>query len=131
MFNKILNKLGNILYKGRYVISILFVIIFGIVIYGQNKSKIAYSFVEHNKVNEIFKNETTVVIVYNNEDEDNIKNVIGYLSTDTHVISIQSYYNTLGVELDYNNMAYYINQDRCNNCKRCYNVCPLGAIIVE
>ena len=111
MFNKILNRFGNILYKGRYVISIVFVIIFGIVIYGQNKSKIAYSFVEHNKVNEIFKNETTVVIVYKNEDEDNIKNVIGYLSTDTHVISIQSYYNTLGVELDYNNMAYYINQD--------------------
>ncbi|MCR4897790.1 MAG: MMPL family transporter [Acholeplasmatales bacterium] len=111
MLNKLLNGLGKFLYKFRYFICALFIILFGVVIYGQNKAKIAYSYVEHNKINDVFKDETTCVVVYNNEDENKINTVIEYLSLDEHVTSIQAYSNTLGVTLDYNGMAYTLQQD--------------------
>lgn len=96
MFNNIVGSIGAFSYRNRKIISIVACIFFVVVFVVSTKLAIVYSYVEENVVNDIFPQDDTVVIVYENKDEEKIAEIIKYLERDEHVSSIQAYANTLG-----------------------------------
>jgi len=118
----LLSKLSNVLYRIRYVMLVLFIFIFISATILQNKADISYSFNDENKILDIFKEEKTIVLVYNNSDEENIPQVVSYLSQDEfkeHVSNINTYSNTIGVKLPYQYMSSTMQMDS-DYCKSLY-----------
>lgn len=105
MFDKIVGSIGAFSYKNRKLISIVAVILFVSVLIIQGQLIIEYSYAEESLVTDIFPQDDTVVIVYENGDEAKIKDIINYLEKDEHVTSIQAYANTLGAEMSPSEMA--------------------------
>lgn len=99
MFDTIVGSIGNFSYKKRKLIAIVALLLFVCVIILESFTVIEYSYAEESLVTDIFPQDDTVVLVYNNEDEGKIKDLIAYLEKDEHVTSIQAYANTLGMEM--------------------------------
>ena len=99
MFEKIVGSIGDFSYKNRKLISLLALVLFIAVFIVQGLLIIEYSYVEDNQVADMFPQDDTVVIVYENRDEVKIKDIIAYLEKDEHVTSVQAYANTLGAEM--------------------------------
>ena len=72
MIDKILNSIGKFAYRFRYLVLALFVLLFGGAIFLQSYLRVAYSYVDHSEVFEVFPLEDTLVIVYDNFDEKKI-----------------------------------------------------------
>ena len=66
---------------------------------------IEYSYAEESIVTDIFPQDDTVVIVYENKDESKINGIIEHLEKDEHVTEIQAYANTLGAQMTPDDMA--------------------------
>ena len=105
MFDKIVGSIGAFSYKNRKTILIVALILFVAVCIIQGQLIIEYSYAEESLVTDIFPQDDTVVIVYENGDEARIKDIIKYLEKDEHVTSIQAYANTLGAEMSPSDMA--------------------------
>lgn len=101
MSNKIIQSISNFTYKFKYVIAIVFLIVFGCSLYFQSHTKISYSYKDYNELLEVFPEDDNLVIVYDNEDEEHLQDLITYLEKDENVTSIQGYGNTIGVKLNY------------------------------
>ncbi len=101
MSKKIIQAISNFTYKFKYVIAIVFLIIFGCSLYFQSHTKISYSYKDYNELLEVFPEDDNLVIVYDNEDEEHLQDLITYLEKDENVTSIQGYGNTIGVKLNY------------------------------
>lgn len=99
MIQHIVSSIGEFNYRYRKPIMIGAVILFIAVIILQSQAVIEYSYAEESVVTDIFPQDDTVVIVYDNHDEDKIKEIISFLEKDEHVTSIQAYANTLGLEM--------------------------------
>ena len=96
MIDKIVSDIGRVSYRLRWLIAILGVLLFACVFYLQTKAIIEYSYAEESLVNDIFPQDDTVLLVYDNIDEAKINEIIAYLEKDERVTSIQGYANTLG-----------------------------------
>ena len=105
MFDKIVSSIGSFSYRYRKIILVLALIFFVAVFIVQNMLIIEYSYAEESLVTDIFPQDDTVVIVYENRDEEKINDIIKYLEGDEHVTSIQAYANTLGAEMSASEMA--------------------------
>lgn len=101
MSKKIIQAISNFTYKFKYVIAIVFLIVFGCSLYFQSHTKISYSYKDYNELLEVFPEDDNLVIVYDNEDEEHLQDIITYLEKDENVTSIQGYGNTIGVKLNY------------------------------
>ena len=99
MFDKIVGSIGSFSYKNRKAISVVALILFIAVIIVSSKLIIEYSYFEESVVTDIFPQDDTIVIVYDNKDEEKIGEIIKYLGQDERVTSIQAYANTLGAEM--------------------------------
>lgn len=99
MIQHIVSSIGEFSYRYRKPIMICAVILFIAVIILQSQAVIEYSYAEESVVTDIFPQDDTVVIVYDNHDEGKIKEIISFLEKDEHVTSIQAYANTLGLEM--------------------------------
>ena len=118
----LLSKLSNVLYRIRYIMLVLFIFIFIAATILQNKADISYSFNDDNKILDIFHEEKSIVLIYNNEDEENISEIVNYLSQDefkANVSNINTYSNTIGVKLPYQYMASTMSMD-ADYCKSLY-----------
>lgn len=112
MLNKVMSAIGKFCYKFKYVVCVVFVILFAGVCYLQSQTIIAFSNnTETNKVTDIFPEDDTIVVVYANADEQNIPQMLSYLSENEHVTSIQCYANTLGLKMSPQAMAQAIGMD--------------------
>lgn len=112
MFEKIMSSIGDFSYKHRKLIAVLGLILLIVVIILETQTIIEYSYAEESIVTDIFPQDDTVVIVYNNYDEKAISSVIEYLSRDEHVTSIQAYANTLGMELSPEDLSNMLGIDQ-------------------
>lgn len=101
MSKKIIQAISNFTYKFKYVIAIVFLIVFGCSLYFQSHTKISYSYKDYNELLEVFPEDDNLVIVYDNEDEEHLQDLITYLEKDENLTSIQGYGNTIGVKLNY------------------------------
>ena len=105
MFDKIVASIGRFSFKNRKVIAILGMVLFVAVIILEAMTIIEYSYAEESIVTDIFPQDDTLVIVYNNKDEHLISSIINELSKDEHITSIQAYANTLGAQMSVNDVA--------------------------
>ena len=105
MFDKIVGSIGAFSYRNRKLISVVALILFVAVIIVQSQLIIEYSYAEESIVTDIFPQDDTLVIVYDNIDEAKIGELIEYLQKDEHVISVQAYANTLGAEMSPSDMS--------------------------
>ena len=105
MFDKIVGSIGAFSYRNRKLISVVALVLFVAVIIVQSQLIIEYSYAEESIVTDIFPQDDTLVIVYDNNDEAKIRELIEYLQKDEHVISVQGYANTLGAEMSPSDMS--------------------------
>ena len=111
MLDKLLTAIGNFSYRKRYTVLAVALLFFVLVFYLQSQANIIYLYFEHSYVTEIFPEEDTVVIVYDNDDEDKIPTLIDELSKDENVLVVQAYANTLGMELGVNELCEMLGVD--------------------
>jgi predicted RND superfamily exporter protein len=105
MLHKIANSVGRFCYEKRRLIGLLAMILLIAVIVLESYSTISYNYSEENLVTELFPGEDTIVVVYDNRDEDHMYDLIQTLSEDKKIVSIQAYANTLGMPLTAEDMA--------------------------
>ena len=99
MFDRVVSSIGSFSYKYRKIICILAAVLFIVCIFLESQTMISYSYIEENTITEVFPQDDTLVIVYENKNEDDIHNIITELEKDEHITSIQAYSNTLGAKL--------------------------------
>lgn len=99
MLEKIVTSIGKFSYRNRKIIAALALVLFICVAILQSYATIEYSYAEESLVTEIFPQDDTLLLVYSNNDEASINQVIEYLLKDEHVTSVQAYANTLGLEM--------------------------------
>ena len=100
MLDKALTKVGNFSYRFRYLVLTVAVLLFVGVSVLQAFAGVSYSYSDYNKVTEIFPEDDTLVIVYDNKDEGKIKALADELAKNEHVTSINAYATTLGLEMN-------------------------------
>lgn len=100
MLDKALTKVGNFSYRFRYLVLTVAVLLFVGVSVLQAFAGVSYSYSDYNKVTEVFPEDDTLVIVYDNKDEDKIKALAEELPKNEHVTSINAYATTLGLEMN-------------------------------
>ena len=105
MVDKIVSSIGRFSYRYRKPIAIFALVLFVCVAILQSHAVIEYSYAEESVVTDIFPQDDTVVLVYDNLDEDKIAQIIEYLESDEHVTSVQAYANTLGAKLTPSDVA--------------------------
>lgn len=99
MLDEVLTKIGRFGYRFRYLVLAVAVLLFIGVSVLQSFAGIAYSYSDYNKVTDVFPEDDTLVILYDNKDEGKISAVTDRLLQDEHVTSVQSYASTLGLEM--------------------------------
>ena len=105
MLNKIAKFLGNFCYKYRKFIGVFAIVLLIAVIILESMATISYHYSEENLVTELFPSNDTLVIIYDNRDEEKMSELIAKLEEDEKVVSIQAYANTLGMPLSSREMA--------------------------
>lgn len=93
-----MGKVSNLQYKMRKPIAVFFVVLFIAAAVLQNTTKIVYSISPEDPIAEVFTPSNQIVVLYNNQDEENLKNVVDSIEDSVSVKSIQSYSTTLGKE---------------------------------
>ncbi len=83
-------------YKMRYVMMGLFVVLFVVSYILQQQTGIAYTLAEEDVIADIFPKDNTVVMVYENQDEDKINELVADLEKDENIKSVMGYSNILG-----------------------------------
>ncbi len=111
MFEKIVSNIGRFGYKHRKVIAILGVILFISVIILESYTIVEYTYAEESIVTEVFPQDETLVIVYDNYDEESISKIIEKLEKNEHITSIQAYANTLGTKLSPEELSQMLRID--------------------
>lgn len=100
MLDKALTKIGTFSYRFRYLVLTVALLLFVGVSILQAFAGVSYSYTDYNKVTEVFPEDDTLVIVYDNKDESKIKALAEELSNNEHVTSINAYATTLGLEMN-------------------------------
>ncbi len=111
MLNKVMKKIGFFVYKQRYIISSLVLVLLIATGILQTQVGIAYSYSNPNKVMDIFPEDDVLVIVYDNNDEGKIYDLVLTLYKDQGITEVQCYANTLGKEMSAIEMSSAIGLD--------------------
>ncbi len=91
--------------KARYVMPVLFAaLLVGFYIL-QSGTRITFTEGTADPISEVFGKENTVVLVYGDEDEENVPALIAAMEGDEHILSLTGYANTLGQSYDAADMA--------------------------
>ncbi len=88
--------LGSFSYRLRGVIAVLFVLLFAVTGYLQSGTKTVYTLSEKDPIADVFPNDNTVVLLYDNPDENKIADIVSTLENKDDVKSVVSYPTTLG-----------------------------------
>lgn len=99
-----LDKLGNLSYKFRYPALILIIVVFSISYLLRGNLTILYTDSETDKINEIFKENNQLAIIYKNDKEDSISKYCKQLEKNGKVDEVLCYGNTLNEKLTYNEL---------------------------
>ena len=99
-----LDRLGNFIYKARHVGAILFLVIF--IGSFMLKGSLGYEYVtmDSNKIDEIFPSENQIAIVYENEDEEKVAQILSLIEDYDNVSEVLGYGNTINEELTYDKL---------------------------
>lgn len=100
VFVKAADAVGRFSYHFRKAILIAFAVLFVFAAFLQNQAEISFSNnTSTNEVLKVFPDNDTIVLVVNNKDTGKVDSLIEWLQADEKVLSVQSYNNTLGIEM--------------------------------
>ena len=85
--------------RGRRVIPVVFLVLFGLFFWLRSFTPIIFTENLTDEITPYFPRDNTVVLLYENQDEDQILPLIRDLEQDEHVRIVQAYANTLGMPL--------------------------------
>ena len=102
MLDRILDAIGRFSYKCRRLVAVCACVLLAAATTLQFFVGITYSYYDYNKVTDVFPEDDTLVIVYDNRDEDKAAGIVEELSSNEHVTSLYAYSNTLGSDVDPN-----------------------------
>ena len=88
--------LGKFSYRFRKVIAVLFVVLFAGTGYLQYGTKTVYTLAEKDPIASIFPKDNTIVLLYDNADEDKIPEIASAMEGKDGVTSVLSYPTTIG-----------------------------------
>ncbi|MBQ8202741.1 MAG: MMPL family transporter [Clostridia bacterium] len=91
-----MNWAAKFSYKMRYVMTGLFVVLFIGAYILQQQTGISYTLTGEDKIADIFPKSNTVVMVYENQDEDKVNELIADLDKDENIKSVLGYGTILG-----------------------------------
>ncbi len=89
-------KIASFSFRARHVIAAVFAAVFIASCVLQSFTGVAYSLKTNDPIAEVFPTDETLVILYNNEDEDAVDAVVSKLQSDEAVKNVTAYSNTLG-----------------------------------
>ena len=104
-----LNKVGEISYKLRYISIPVFLIIFIASFILKGNLGILYTNSEDDKTNEFFKVNNQMALIYKNEDEEKIAQIVSTIENDEKVKEVLAYSNTINEELYYDDFKQKLN----------------------
>ena len=102
--------LGGFSYRFRSVIAILFVVLFIATGYLQSGTKTVYTLSENDPIADIFPKDNTVVLLYENTDEDNIADIASALEEKDDVKTVVSYPTTIGKQCTAKEMSDILSE---------------------
>lgn len=103
------NFLSKIQYKIRKPLAVFFVILFVVTAFLQNTTKIDYSLSPEDPIADVFSPSNSIVMLYNNEDEEKAKEIVRELDTRIVVKNVMSYSNTLGKKYTSNGIVLLLD----------------------
>lgn len=112
MFDRIFEHIGAFSYKYRKVICVFALILLVVCIILETQAVIAYTYAEDSIVTDVFPVNDTLVVIYENQDEEYVADIIKKLEENEHVLSIQAYSNTLGVKMTSGDLSSMFGIDK-------------------
>ncbi len=91
-----MGRLSRFSFRNKKVFAILFVIFFAAMYILKDNMGISYLMSEYNEIDEVFPPANNIVVLYNNDDEEQIATIALNLETKENVKKIQAYSTTLG-----------------------------------
>ena len=102
--------LGGFSYRFRSVIAILFVVLFIVTGYLQSGTKTVYTLSEKDTIADVFSKDNTLVLLYDNTDENKIAEIASVLEKKDGVKSVVSYPTTIGKQCTTKEMANFLSE---------------------
>lgn len=102
--------LGGFSYRFRSVIAILFVVLFVATGYMQSGTKTAYTLPEKDSIADVFPKDNTLVLLYENTDENKIAEIASVLGKKNGVKSVVSYPTTIGKQCTVKEMSDMLSE---------------------
>lgn len=104
-----MGKVASFSYKARKFIALFFVVLFIGTYFLQNITEITYTIGSEDDISKIFPKTNQIVMVYKNEDEDNIAPIANEFADHEKVNSVMGYSTTLGKAFTTNGMVSMID----------------------
>lgn len=98
-------------YRGRYVICVVFVLLFAGSFLLKGNVSITYTMSEYYEIDRIFPQDNPIVVLYENKDEKAIAALAEKWEQDAAVKSVNAYTTTLGKDLTYGELADAADMD--------------------
>lgn len=102
--------LGGFSYRFRSVIAILFVVLFIATGYLQSGTKTVYTLSEKDPIADVFPKANTIVLLYDNTDEDNIADIVSALEEKDGVKTVVSCPTTIGKQCTVKEMSNMLTE---------------------
>lgn len=93
-----MNKVAAFSYRFRYVLSVAFIILFAGAYFMQGRTETVYTLNTEDPIAEVFPSANMLVVVYDNQDEEEMTDIIEELEQDANIKQVTGYSNTLGKE---------------------------------
>ncbi len=100
-----MGKVAGFSYKCRKIIAVVFVVLFVSMYFLQSITPITYTIGKEDEISTVFPTSNPIVMLYNNEDEENIAPIANSLTEHDKVNSVLGYSTTLGKDFTTNEMA--------------------------
>ena len=103
-----MEKIALFSQKYKYIISIIFIILFIGLYFIKGTNIVTFDTPKDNTISKIFKKDNNIVLLYENKNEDNIDEIINYLTTDDKVKTINTYKTTVGKKYNADELDYFL-----------------------
>ncbi|MCD8200794.1 MAG: MMPL family transporter [Clostridia bacterium] len=101
MINRIAAAIGRFCYRFRILMVVIGIVLFGVVCYTQSLATISYTNDANGDMTimEVFPEDTLVILISNDDTDVVVAYVEDLAESDEHILEVQAYYNTLGLEM--------------------------------
>ena len=103
-----MEKIAIFSQKYKYIISLTFVILFAGLYFIKGTNIVTFDTPKDNTISKVFKRDNNIVLLYENKNEDNIDEIINYLTTDDKVKTINTYKTTVGKKYNADELDYFL-----------------------